>query len=340
MKHLRVLNKEGVLIADNLLPECISCFNNCEKHGQVINVCPKYGTQRKQGKIINNSSFTFLCCDKTKTIKLFKEKMEALSYAYSDLIIPIEEMKKSEQQKVNRLVHNLTSINAHNIQEIYNFVPQDILASNWKNQLSFIEKELKQDSSEAAKMFLRLAKNSIHMKSEFSIYQKLDRNDTASLVIGNYSIRRVLLNVLHTFFNDFSNNGVYVNVAEYTRKVQFDYESIQVALYHLIENATKYVMPYSVVEIDFQEINNSIFVRFIMNSTLIKENERDLVFTEGYSGEISRHMKKNGDGIGMWRIKQMMKLNGGDCIVQCEDDIYIYEGYEYSKNTFILVFKK
>lgn len=77
------------------------------------------------------------------------------------------------------------------------------------------------------------------MKSEFSIYRKLDREDGGTL-IRQYPIRIVLLNVLHTFFSDFSNNNIYVNVEDYFGKVRIDYETIQVAIYHMIENATKY----------------------------------------------------------------------------------------------------
>jgi hypothetical protein len=35
--------------------------------------------------------------------KLFKSKLEALSYSYPDLQIPINEIRAEEQKKVNRL---------------------------------------------------------------------------------------------------------------------------------------------------------------------------------------------------------------------------------------------
>jgi light-regulated signal transduction histidine kinase (bacteriophytochrome) len=344
MNHIRILDKDGGLVADNLLNECNQCYQQCDIGGKGINDCPKYGGARKLGKIENKSSSTFLCCNVTKNMKLFKSKLEALSYAYNDLIIPkreIEEsVRKAEQQKVNRLVHNLTSINAHNIQEIYDMVPQHVLTSHWKNQLDFIEKEIKEKSRTAAMTFLRIAKNNIHMKSEFSIYRKLDRKDSSNLEFHNYPIRNVLLNVLHTFFTDFSNNGIYVNVQEFLGKVKIDYETIQVAIYHLIENAAKYTKPNSKIVIDFQETKNDISVRFFMTSLHIKAHERLLIFNEGYSGELSKVAQKNGDGIGMWRIKQMMELNGGSCSVECGETIEKVMGFDFAENIFILKFKK
>jgi len=286
----------------------------------------------------------FLCCDTTKTTKLFRQKLEALSYAYQDLILPKKELeytlRKSEQQKVNRLIHNLTSINGYNIQEIYDLVPQSVLASNWKNQIEYIEKEVLKNPKEAAMMFLRIAKNNIHMKSEFSIYRKLDREDSIPLEFTQLSIRNVIINILHTFFADFSSKGIYVDVAEFYEKVKIDYETIQVAIYHLIDNALKYTKPNSNISIDFVIEQTDILVRFGMTSTHVKPTERFLVFTEGYSGEIPKKMGKNGDGIGLWRIKQMMELNSGSCSAEFGDTIERKIGFEFSYNVFILKFKR
>lgn len=343
MKHFQINDSKGNKVSANLTGECINCYENCSNIGLLVNSCPRYGGSRRQGKINNNQSSTFLCCDTTKTTKLFREKLEALSYAFPDLTVPQKEIeeniKKSEQQKVNRLVHNLTSINAHNIQEIYDLVPQEILSLNWVNQLNYIEKEIKKNPKKAAMMYLRIAKHNIHMKSEFSIYRKLDREDSASLEFRNYPIRNVLLNVLHTFFADFTNNDIYVRVADFTGKVKIDYETIQVAIYHLIENASKYARHSSTISITFEELKSETKVRFARISAYIQPSEREMIFNEGYSGEIAKRMQKHGDGIGMWRIRQMMELNQGSCTVICGDEKQEISGFDYSTNTFILTFK-
>ncbi|WP_457289631.1 sensor histidine kinase [Pedobacter sp. UYP24] len=274
---------------------------------------------------------------------MFREKLEALSYAYYDLLIPKEQYEKDakriEQQRVNRLVHNLTSINAHNIQEIYNLVPQDLLTSDYQKQLDFIQSELRKNTKKAAIMFLRIAKHNIHMKSEFSIYKKLDRED-AVMEFRNHPVQKVLMNVLHTFFTDFTNKGIYVKVGEFFGKVLIDYESIQVALYHLIENASKYTMPDSSIEILFQEKGMFIDVRFKMKSLYIGVEETDKIFTEGFSGKTAKESKLNGDGIGMWQINQMMKLNNGSIRVIAGEEITKIDDFVYSNNEFILRFQK
>lgn len=342
IKHFSITSISGEAIAINLATECKTCFINCSTSGSLVNECPKYGGQRRQGKITNTKGTTFLC-DQTKTTKLFRDKLEGLSYAYHDLVIQktkVEnETKLVEQQRVNRLVHNLTSINAHNIQELYDLVPQDVLSTNYQSQLDFIQKEIKRDAKKAALMFIRIAKHNIHMKSEFSIYKKLDRND-AVLELSSHPIKKVLLNILHTFFVDFTNNDIYVSVSEYVGRVKIDYESIQVALYHLIENASKYTMPNSNINITFNEVGQLVNVSFKMKSLLIDSDEKEKIFIEGYSGKAACNCQLNGDGIGMWQINQMVKLNNGTVTVKCGQESIKLNGIPYADNEIILTLTK
>lgn len=343
MKHFSIVSKGGEPISINLAAECKKCMAECNSPGKLIEKCPKYGDSRRQGLISNNKGTTFLCCDETKTTKLFRDKLAGLSYAYYDLQIPKEkfedEAKVNEQLRVNRLVHNLTSINAHNIQEIYDLVPQDILSANYQTQLDFIQKEIKKDVRKASLMFLRIAKHNIHMKSEFSIYRKLDRSD-AELDLRRHPIQKVLLNVLHTFFVDFTNNGIFVEVGNYYGRVLVDYETIQVALYHLIENASKYTKPDTNILIQFNETDSATTITVTMTSLFVEEDEVEKIFIEGYSGKHAKQLGLHGDGIGMWRISQMMTLNKGSVKFINGTNRFISGGHVYGENQIILSFVK
>lgn len=340
MKHIRVIDKEKKVIVDNLTKNCQECFDMCNFEGHLIDICPEYGDKRRQGKKIIANCQTFLCCDQTKTTKLFKNKLEALTYSFPDLIIPIEEIRNSEQKKVNRLVHNLTSINAHNIQEIYDLVPQDVLAQNWKKQLDFIKEEIKKQPDKAALMFLRIAKHNTHMKSEFSIYRKIERDDSIDLEVRQHNLRNVLLNTLHTFFSDFTAKSVYVEVQDFYFKLYFDYETIQVAFYHLLENAAKYTFPQSKVTIHATEDESHVLLSFDMFSAYVSPEEKEEIMNEGVSGKMAQKMNKQGDGIGMWRINQMIEINGGVFIADFGNIKTNKMGFDFSDNTFTIRFKK
>ena len=178
------------------------------------------------------------------------------------------------------------------------------------------------------------------MKSEFSIYRKLDRDDNADLEFKQYPIRIVLLNVLHTFFGDFTSKNIYVKVSDYYGKVYIDYETIQVALYHLIENSSKYTKTDSNIFIDFIEENQTAIMSIEMTSLYIPLNEREEIFLEGVSGVTAKKLGKSGDGIGMWRIKQMVELNKGEIEIICGDEIENFRGIDFAKNIFKIKLKK
>ena len=340
MKHFKIIDNKKSVIADNLTDNCKVCLASCDFEARQIQVCPEYGDKRKQGLRITNASNCFLCCDETKTTKLFRQKIEALSYSVPDLKIPITEIRSEEQKKVNRLVHNLTSINAHNIQEIYDLVPQDVLAQNWRKQLEFIKEEISKDLDKAALTFLRIAKHNVHMRSEFSIYRKIERDDNIELDIKSHNLRNVLLNTLHTFFSDFSKRNIYVDVSEFYYSVKFDYETIQVALYHLIENATKYALADTKIHITASESSETINLKFVMFSAHVTEQESNEVIKEGVSGEMARKMQRQGDGIGMWRINQMLEINEGSFETQFGPIKETKMGLHFSDNIFILKFAK
>jgi adenosyl cobinamide kinase/adenosyl cobinamide phosphate guanylyltransferase len=340
MKHLQVLNSENELIVENLTNNCRNCLNACNFEGKVIEDCPEYGGKRRQGVKKTSKCQTFFCCDKTKTTKLFKEKIEVLCYSYPDILLPIDKIKAEEQKKVNRLVHNLTSINAHNIQEIYDLVPQEVLAQNWKSQISYIKEEILKDPDKAALMFLRIAKHNTHMRSEFSIYRKIEKDERSQLEKRQHKLRNVLLNTLHTFFSDFSKRDIYVNVADFFHQLFFDYETIQVAFYHLLENAAKYTYPKSKINITANEDNKYVSLVFEMTSAYVSPEEREEIMKEGVSGIMARKMNANGDGIGMWRINQMMEINNGQFQVNFGPATISIMGLDFAKNTFILKFKR
>ncbi len=340
INHFLITDDKNNEIASNLKNDCENCYSATERQGTLMD-CPIYYKKRRNGRIENNKGITFLCCATTKTSKLFKAKLEAFSYASKDLKLPLEvienKAKISEQKRVNRLVHNLTSINAKNIQEIYDLVPQEILASDFNNQIQEIIDIVTRYPKETAMMFLRIAKHNIHMKSEFSIYRKLDRAQP-TLEFRNHPIHKVLMNVLHSFFIDFSDKEVYVEVGECRSTINCDYETLQVALYHLIENASKYVRPKSKIEISFNNYDENLTMNLKMTSLFIEEEENQKIFIEGYSGKEAKKTYKDGDGIGMWRIKQMLELNKFKIEVKAGTQIENLNGFRFAENEFIISF--
>ncbi len=110
--------------------------------------------------------------------------------------------------RVNRVIHNLKSINAHAMQELYTLVPQDQLLKNIRDNSKIVENVIKSDTRKAAMTFFRMTKFNLSIKAEFSIYEKLLQGDL-KLEKRNYKIRDLIMIVLYMFFSDFNEKNIY-----------------------------------------------------------------------------------------------------------------------------------
>jgi signal transduction histidine kinase len=187
-----------------------------------------------------------------------------------------------------------------------------------------------------AKALLKLMKNNIAMKTEFSVFNKLHKSNP-QLNLKNHNVHRVLMNIFYSFFPDFTDKKIYVNVERCSHKAYFDYESIYVAFFHIIENTTKYIKHNTQLNIIIKDETTETHIIFDMISLKIDNSEINKIFDEGYSGIFAKKHEKQGSGIGLSRIKKIIELNNGQFLIQTSDD---YSPDDYANNKFIIKLKK
>lgn len=242
---------------------------------------------------------------------------------------------KESQEHINRLIHNLVTLNAHNMQEVYSIIPQEVLANKrskqWKKSIT---DHVEEDLTEAALSLVRIAKNSLKMKSEISVYNSF-RNDKVKLDSKIHHIHRVLMNMFYVFFPDFTDKGVLVDVAKTQLQATFDYETVTVALYYIIDNIVKYIKPNSElkVSIDKEQFNSNITITFDMISIKVSKDELEKIFEDGVSGIYAIQCGKSGQGIGMCRARELLKLNNIDVSFESIDNTEVTQlQYCYQRN--------
>lgn len=337
---IKLVDQNGKLVFSNIDNEYINFFDKNEKSTEIIKTKNKI-VRIGQLKSINGSVMGISGSnDDIKSSKIFKSKL-ALALDSLDYIFII---KREIENKINsdttRLLHNLTSLNAHNIQEIYSLVPQENLANNIIGHVELVESKIKENTKSCAMMLLRIAKNNAAIKTEFSVFKKLF-DASPELQQKNHVVHKVITNILYLFFSDFTDKSVNVKINQSQLKAYFDYESIQVALYYIIENSVKYVLPKSQLSIDINNIEDFISVTFDMTSIQIKQEEKTKIFEEGFSGSISMQTGKAGTGIGLSRAYKIISLNHGKVDVETyPDTIENHMGIPYERNIFIIKLKK
>ncbi|MEW6076562.1 MAG: hypothetical protein AB1724_01990 [Thermodesulfobacteriota bacterium] len=246
-------------------------------------------------------------------------------------------MAAAFNQQMKRLLHNLTSLNAHCIQEIFDLVSQDTLTKNISQQLKTVQNVLKASPQKAARTILRIAKNNLAMKSEFVAMRYLeDASPHPQLRV--HQIQKVVLNVLHAFFQDFTDHSVRVYVNDSPFTVLLDYDTFHVALYHVFDNATKYIMPNSELIVSFEAKDGRVKVVLDMLSLPISPQELARLGEEGFSGSLAIRLQLAGHGLGMFRTKRLLTVNRGLLNVQpniSPSKVIKHNGITYEYNRFV-----
>lgn len=337
----KIVTKQGESICDSLpYSECPHCILTNQRNGYAHIKCSQDNENKRIAYHQNDNGELFVCSQYAKTTKLFKEEVQSIVHCLKPLIILSGEVRQyamtETSNRVNRVIHNLKSINAHAMQELYALVPQEQLIKNVRENSKIVENAIKKDVRQAALTFFRMAKFNLSIKAEFSIYEKLlQGGENLKLEKRNHNIRDVIMIVLYMFFNDFNEKDVYIDIEEYYEKVYVDFESFQVAIYHIIENAAKYIAPKTNANIRFRIEKHTQFIIFEMTSLYINQDEESAIFNEGYSGVVAQKLKKAGKGIGMYRAKRLIELNNGTLSVEAGEAEKI-NGIDFANNKFII----
>jgi len=334
----------GKVLHTNLDKACLGCVEQCNSITEIVIECPLFKEKRRRGKSVDQLSLVYLCTsekDLIRSSRLFKEKMNVYSEMLLELMLLKEEIREDINQETKRLIHNLTSLNAHSIQDLYNLVPQDLLTKNFKDQRSITREIIFNNLDEAASTFLKIAKNNASVKTEFSVFSKLYETNPV-LNLKKHNVRKVVFNLLYIFFQDFTDSDIYVTVDENYDNIIFDYESIHVALYHLFENATKYAKPHEDILITFFRTQTHFDINIKMISIQITDEDANRLSDESYSGVYAKKLNRAGGGIGLNRVKRILELNNAKLIIN--RNIYpqvsvLHNKVPYERNEFKIQFE-
>jgi len=335
--NYKIADSAGRVILNTLNREEEDCFLN--GRSGVINL---NGGKVRLGSLSVAGGSVYLASrdsDLLKSGKVFKNNLILLSEILDYLFAAVASAEEKSIAKSKRLVHNLTSLNGHMIHELYAVLPQERLAGNIRKKIPFIASEMKgTKADDFARCFLSLAKHSAAMKNEFSVFKKIDSLE-ASVDKRSHSMHKVLMNVAYLFFSDFADMDSSVNVMESELKAPIDYECAFVALYHLFDNAAKYICRGTHLDISIDENSAGASITFSMCSLAISDSELDDLASEGFSGALPRRLELNGDGVGLSLVKRVMDLHEGRLQINTDPGTkFVKDDVEYQRNSFVLTF--
>lgn len=334
----RATDSNGTVVYSDITPSLEHLAKQIDKESQII----EHSNAKYRCGRISNFDLTISAItqdkDALKSSRSFLTHLTVLLNSQTYILTAISTAEETLKSKNKRLIHNLVSINAHMMQELYLIIPQAALSGRVREYIPKLEAEIQAKPKKVAATLLSLAKHNAAMKNEFAVFQKLDsleRLENKKL----HPVHKVIMNVAYLFFSSFTDKSVRLVIEETKEKALLDYESTYVALYHMFENATKYIANNSELAIRVEKIEEFTTINFDMISSVIYENETLEILNEGVSGRNPKARGTAGSGIGLSLVQKVMSLHGGSMTLSIFPNTrHNLGGDEYQRNLFQLNF--
>lgn len=344
MEKRIIYGVEQELLNNLKYSDCMRCLQQLNSEGTANVLCPVENVNRRIG-CKNSSKGYAQVCAKGITSRNFRIELQNVVDSIPQLLRFRKEIERSvhkeELQKMERIIHNIKTQNAHAIQELTNYIDPEQFVYDIRSLIPGVSNKIKKNTLRAAFVLLRLAKINTAMSQEIFIYDHITHKESKyQLEKRKYDLHAVLMLVFHEFMPDFSNKQVTINVMDYEEKVVFDFTVIRFIFYHLIANAVKYIKPNSILSVSFDEDSNYNIVSFSMTSYHIFKEDLDQIYTEGYSGKIAVEQKTAGLGIGMYLVDIMVKLHNAKLLISPGEEENKNGKISYSENEFVLYIPK
>lgn len=145
----------------------------------------------------------------------------------------------------------------------------------------------------------------------------LSRIEAGELEINakEFDITQTVLQTLFTFERNIEDKHLEIRgLSDDKQIVVADEDMIHQVVYNLVDNAVKFANEGGYLEFSFTQKDGHIFVGVRNSGAGISKEEIKQVFDRFYKTDKSRSLDKNGVGLGLYIVKSIMNMHGGDII--------------------------
>jgi two-component system sensor histidine kinase KdpD len=127
----------------------------------------------------------------------------------------------------------------------------------------------------------------------------------------------LVTDLLNQYSKRWSDREFSVNKTVLPAEVSADHELIQLALRQLLDNASKYSTPRSVIKVEVESQNGFVTVRVWNSGSLITRADRGRIFERFYRGTQARDLAP-GSGLGLYVARKIALAHGGKLELETE----------------------
>ena len=171
-------------------------------------------------------------------------------------------------------------------------------------------------------------------------------DNTGSFLPTN--LKKALYRLTNPFVDELTkrNIEVVINISDNTaarNKIKLVHSLFNASIWHIFDNANKYALSGTTVEITADFNANPKKMLISMTSVSIEKHEKNIIFLENRQGKNVKKIHgagitQDGVGIGLFIVRKALDLMKAKISVVCGEFIKEEGGYPYSKNTFVISF--
>ena len=140
---------------------------------------------------------------------------------------------------------------------------------------------------------------------------------------GTVEITDIVTRTLFVFEKNLEAKNIEVRGLDADKHlVEADADLIHQVVYNLIDNAVKFVNPGGYLEFAYQEEGGKTFVSVKNSGDGIAPDDIPRLFDRFYKTDKSRSLDKNGVGLGLYIVKTIINLHGGEIFVRSQQGSY------------------
>ena len=154
----------------------------------------------------------------------------------------------------------------------------------------------------------------------------LSRIDSGELKMStaNFDISATVLNTFLTFEQKIDERKINVIGLEDNQPlfIEGDPDMIHQVVYNLVENATKFTNVGGDITVSVEDKGTDAFVTITNTGAGIPEDQIGFIFDRFYKTDKSRSHDKNGMGLGLYLVKTIIQLHGGEITAESVEGEY------------------
>lgn len=258
-----------------------------------------------------------------------------------------KKIRKSERQSyeaiIRRFAHNLIKFQTRFKGNFGRLISDSARSRPYTDLKDEVRRRMESDIDAAAHDVCQMSHRAVDLDAQIATLRVIsgyaERNAASTKIKVN--LQKGMFRLTNPFVEELRSKGIEIhnnipNNSSDSDKVLVDPDLFNAAIWQLLDNASKYVLEGTPIEITARIDQRPQILELAMTSVCIELNEVDSIFLEGQKG---RHAGNKGEtGIGLHVVKKALGLMGAMISAHPGAEVETKDGFKYCRNVFRIEF--